>query len=136
MLVLDTSVVSALMRREGAALARARALRPGDLVLCTPVAAEIGYGIARLEARSRRRQLLQAEYQRWRAVLPWRDWDEEAAGEFARQKVLLERAGTPVADMDVIIGSIALSMGAGVATANVRHFEKLHGLRVDDWTRG
>lgn len=133
MLVLDTSALSSLMRRDEIALARARTHRPGDIVLCTPVAAEIGFGLQRLEAGSRRQQLLQAEYDRWRGVLPWRDWDEQAASHFARQKALLERAGIPVADMDIVIGSIALSIGAGVATANVRHFERLVGLHVEAW---
>ena len=45
------------------------------------------------------------------------------------------RAGTPVGDMDVIIGSIALAIGAGVATANAHHFRRLPGLHVDEWPR-
>lgn len=132
-LVLDTSVVSALMRRESGALERLKALRPGDLVLCAPVAAEIRFGLDRLQVGSRRRVLLEEEYERLRAVLPWSDWTEEAALEFGHQKAILERTGTPVGDMDVIIASVALSVGAGVATVNVKDFAKLEALTVEDW---
>lgn len=131
-LVLDTSVVSALMRREEPALVRLAALRPGDLLLCSPVGAEIRFGLERLPG-SRRRDLLEAEYARLRSVLPWCDWTEAAALEFGRQKALLERAGTPVADMDVIIASVASSVGAGVATRNARDFLRVAGLSVEDW---
>jgi len=135
-LVLDTSVVSAIMRREEPALERLRAHRPGDLVLSSPVAAEISFGLRRLPEGSRRRTLLAAEYQRLRSLVPWCDWNEAAALEFGRLKAELERAGTPVGDMDVIIGSVAFSLGGGVATANLRDFEKLSGLRLEAWPRG
>lgn len=135
-LVLDTSVVSAIMRREEPTLDRLRALHPGDLVLSSPVAAEIAFGLRRLPTDSRRRTLLANEYDRLRQAVPWNDWTEEAALAFGRLKEALERAGTPVGDMDVIIGSIALATGAGVATANARDFRRLPGLHVDEWPRG
>lgn len=131
--VLDTSVVSALMRREEDALRRLSALRPGDLLLCAPVAAEIRFGLRRLPEDSHRRALLDAEYARLRAALPWADWTEAAALEFGRQKAALERAGTPVGDMDVIIASVALSLGAAVATCNARDFRRMVDLLVEDW---
>lgn len=133
--VLDTSVVSAIMRREQPALDRLRARHPGDLAMCSPVAAEIAFGLRRLPEGSRRRTLLAAEYERLRLLLLWIDWTEAAAIEFGRQKEALERAGTPVGDMDVIIGSVAIATGGTVATANPRDFERMKGLRVETWPR-
>lgn len=134
-LVLDTSVVSAIMRREEPALDRLRALHPGDLVLSSPVAAEIEFGLQRLPAGSRRRTLLANEYERLRRAVRWNDWTQEAALAFGRLKEDLEHAGTPVGDMDVIIGSVAVAIGGGVATANARDFRRLRGLYVDAWPR-
>ena len=134
-LVLDTSVVSAIMRREEATLRRLQAAHPADLVICAPVAAEIAFGLWRLPEGSRRRTLLSVEYERMRRVLPWLDWTEAAALAFGRQKDALERAGTPAGDMDVIIGSVAIAMGGGVATANARDFQRMQGLHVEDWAR-
>lgn len=134
-LVLDTSVVSAIMRREEPALSRLQGLQPGELVICAPVAAEITFGLQRLPADSRRRTLLAAEYDRLRRLVRWSDWTEPAALEFGRQKEALERAGTPIGDMDVIIGSVAIVLRASVATTNVRDFERIRGLDVQAWPR-
>lgn len=103
--------------------------------MSAPVAAEIAFGLRRLPEGSRRRALLAAEYERLRLLLSWIDWTEGAAIEFGRQKEALERAGTPVGDMDVIIGSVAAAIGGGVATANARDFQRMHGLRVEAWPR-
>jgi tRNA(fMet)-specific endonuclease VapC len=134
MIVLDTNVVSALMHRIPEALSRLRMSEPVDVILCTPVAAEIQYGLSRLESGSKRRALLADEYARLRDVVAWVDWTEAAASEFGRQKALLEARGTAVEDMDIAIGSVALVLGARVATYNVRHLERLQGLSIDDWS--
>lgn len=134
MIVLDTNVVSALMHRLPNALSRLRMSEPADVVLCSPVAAEIHYGLSRLASGSRRRAILAEEYARLREAVAWVDWTEAAASEFGRQKALLEARGAVVEDMDVVIGSVALALGARVATYNVRHLERLDGISVDDWS--
>lgn len=133
MVVLDTNVVSALMQREPAPLARLAMCAPDEVVLSAPVAAEIHFGLARLEAGSRRRALLAEEYRALAAAVAWADWDAAAAEVFGRQKAQLQRAGTPVDDLDLIVASIALRLGASVATRNGRHFERIEGLVVESW---
>jgi predicted nucleic acid-binding protein len=135
MIVLDTNVVSALMHRIPGALSRLRASEPVDVVLCSPVAAEIHYGLSRLPDGSRRRAVLGEEYARLREAVAWADWTEAAAREFGRQKALLEARGSTIEDMDIAIGSVALALGARVATYNVRHLERLDGLSIDDWSK-
>ena len=134
MIVLDTNVVSALMHRMPGALSRLRVSEPVDVVLCSPVAAEIHYGLSRLSSGSRRRDVLGDEYTRLRDAVAWVDWTEAAASEFGRQKALLEARGAPIEDMDIAIGSVALVLGARVATYNARHLERLEGLSIDDWS--
>jgi len=134
MIVLDTNVVSALMHRIPGALSRLRMSEPVDVVLCSPVAAEIHYGLSRLASGSRRRAILAEEYARLRAAVAWVDWTEAAASEFGRQKALLGARGSAIEDMDIAIGSVALALGARVATYDVRHLERLEGLSIDDWS--
>ena len=134
MLLLDTNVVSALMHRLPEALSRLRMSEPVDVVLCSPVAAEIHYGLSRLAPGTKRRRILTEEYGRLREAVAWVDWTEAAASEFGRQKALLEAGGTQIEDIDVAIGSVALTLGARVATYNIRHLGRLDGLVVDDWT--
>ena len=135
MIVLDTNIVSAIMHRVADALTRLETCRPNEVILCSPVAAEIHYGLARLPARSRRRRTLEAEYLRFRDAVRWCDWTEDAAQKFGHHKARLERLGERLDDMDLAIGSVALSVEAAVATRNVSHFSRLEGLTVDDWTR-
>ena len=134
MLVLDTSAASAVMHGVVAAVDRLAAERPDSVVLVAPVAAEIQYGLERLVRGSRRRRLLHAEYVRLRTALRWEDWTEAAAAEFGRQKARLEKIGAVVEDFDIAIGSLAIALGARLATLNLKHMQRLTGLDVDDWT--
>lgn len=121
------------MHRVPGALHRLRELEPRAIVLCSPVAAEIHYGLANLVQDSRRRRLLEEEYQRLRAVVRWADWDEEAARRFGAAKAALRESGSMIDDLDIVISSIALARGATVATRNARHFQRIDGLAVEDW---
>lgn len=134
MLVLDTSALSAVMHRRPEAIERVTDFGPGEIVLAAPVAAEIHYGLERLAPGSRRRQLLRTEYARLRLLLRWHDWTEEAAVLFGRHKASLAARGELIDDMDIAIGTLALTLDASLATYNVRHFERLAGLDVHDWS--
>ncbi len=134
MVVLDTSAASAVMHRIPTALERLARLKPREVVLTSPVAAEIWYGLERLDPRSRRRRTLDDEYRRLRSLVRWNDWTEDAAREFGRQKSHLAARGAMVDDMDIAVGSIACVLGASVATLNRRHFFRFEGLAVDDWS--
>ena len=134
MIVLDTSAASAVMHGIETAVARLRLERPENVVLISPVAAEIRFGLERLVRGSRRRRLLEAEYLRLRDAARWEDWTEEAATEFGRQKARLAKAGTLIEDFDIAIGAAAIALGARLATLNVKHMDRLTGLDVEDWT--
>lgn len=133
MLLLDTSALSAVMHRVPSALDHLRRLDPWSVVLCSPVAAEIHYGLANLVRDSKRRRLLEREYRLIRGVARWADWNEGAAVEFGAMKATLRAKGTPIDDLDIAISSIAKVLGATVATRNARHFDKIEGSKVEDW---
>lgn len=134
MLLLDTNVVSALMERERSAWSRLRVEVRSGVFLCAPVAAEIRYGLSKLPVGSRKRRILESEYDRLRAHLRWVDWDERAAGLFGDWKATLYGRGKPVEDMDIAIASIALALPARLATRNLRHFSRIEDLEVSDWS--
>jgi tRNA(fMet)-specific endonuclease VapC len=45
----------------------------------------------------------------------------------------LETAGRKIGDRDTIIAAHALSMGAVMVTRNVGEFERVPGLKVENW---
>ena len=134
MLLLDTSAVSAFMRRRPHALLLLREQDPSTVHLCAPVAAEIQFGLSRLQPESRRRRLLANEFERLRACARWIDWSEAATRVFGHWKATLQQRGTPIEDMDLAIASVALSLPAQLATANIRHFERIDDLDIVDWS--
>jgi tRNA(fMet)-specific endonuclease VapC len=46
----------------------------------------------------------------------------------------LEKLGAPIGALDTLIGAHALSVRATLVTNNVREFERIPGLRVENWT--
>ena len=59
---------------------------------------------------------------------------EESAEIFGMTKAQLEIAGSPLDDFDLIIASCALSNNLVLVTNNVRHFQRIEGLKLTNWT--
>lgn len=139
MIVLDTDVLSALMRREPEPTAVAWLDRqPSESVWTTAVTVfEIRFGLELLAPGRRRRQLEDA-FTRSVAedfegrVLPF---DQEAAREAAGRAAERRAAGKPVDFRDIEIAGIVAAKRATLATRNVRHFQDLGIQLVDPWAR-
>ena len=63
-------------------------------------------------------------------VLPF---DGAAARHYGEVRAALEHQGTPLGDADLRIGAIALSRSLTVVTGNVRHFQRIADLSVENW---
>lgn len=64
------------------------------------------------------------------AILPW---DRAAVDATTVIKVALRLAGTPIGPNDTAIAGHAIAAGAILVTNNVREFERLPGLTLEDW---
>lgn len=60
-------------------------------------------------------------------------FDEEAAYVYGEIRANLERAGTPIGDMDMLIAAHAVSLGITLVTNNTREFARVTSLNVIDW---
>lgn len=54
---------------------------------------------------------------------------------YAREKARLRRSGTPLAEFDLLIGATAIFNNLIMATGNTRHFQKIEGLEIENWTQ-
>jgi len=52
---------------------------------------------------------------------------------FGTLKARLEKKGTPSDDFDLIIASCALVHSLTLVTNNIRHFQKIKGLKITNW---
>ena len=137
MIILDTNVLSALMRKAPEAAVVAWLDRqPAESVWITSVTMfEARLGLALLPS-GRRRQALEGAFARLleedlqNRVL---DFDSAAATEAASLAAERQRAGRPVDMRDTQIAGIALARRATLATRNVRHFADLKVPVVDPW---
>jgi toxin FitB len=137
MIILDTNVLSALMRKEPESPVVAWLDRqPAQSIWITSITLfEVRLGLALLPT-GRRRQALEAAFGRLlqedleNRVL---DFDSTAAIEAASLAATRQKAGRSVDIRDTQIAGIALARHATLATRNVRHFEDLKVPIVDPW---
>lgn len=127
--MLDTNTLSALIRTPRGALVR-RLSTTGPDTVCTSivVACELRFGARRKgsDALTQRVEQLLASL----TVLPL---DEPADQHYADIRAALERAGTPIGKHGLFIAAHARSRGMTLVMHNVREFERVPGLRVEDW---
>jgi predicted nucleic acid-binding protein len=137
MIILDTNVLSALMRTSAdAAVVAWLDRQPSDSIWLTSITVfEARFGLAMLP-KGRRRTALERAFARVLAedlanrIL---DVDAEAAGAAADLAAARRRAGRVVELRDTLIAGIALARRATVATRNVRHFDGLDVPVVNPW---
>jgi predicted nucleic acid-binding protein len=58
----------------------------------------------------------------------------ESAEIFGMLKASLEKSGTPLDDLDLIVASCALTHNLILVTNNVKHFSRVEGLKLTNWT--
>ena len=63
-------------------------------------------------------------------VLPF---DEKAAVHFGQLRAELYRRGTPIGPYDMMIAGHARSLGLILVTNNIKEFERVPGLRIENW---
>lgn len=102
-----------------------------DLCISSVTLSELEYGICKSSAPDRNRRAL---YQFLSAV-PVIDYDSEAAGEYGDIRASLERAGTPIGPMDLMIAAHARSRGFTLVTNNIREFDRVSNLRTENWAQ-
>lgn len=128
MIVLDTNVISETMRRvpKAAVVEWLDSQPANDLFLCTPVLAEIYYGVARLDELMRKSNLLRSYRQIVAEVFEGRilPFDAPAAEAYGELVAELESDGNPITVIDAMIAAIAQSNAATLATRNTAHFTK------------
>jgi tRNA(fMet)-specific endonuclease VapC len=60
-------------------------------------------------------------------------FSETAAKHFGEQKARLRKLGQPIADLDLLIASIALDEDAVLVTDNIKHFDRIPELKLENW---
>jgi tRNA(fMet)-specific endonuclease VapC len=132
--VLDTNVVSALMKGEPNVVDRLQAVSRADVCMPQPVVAEIEYGLQRL-ARSKRRDALASRFELLKAEIQRAVWSDRVSEAFGAIKATLERRGQRIDDFDAAVAAHAVAEGCVLVTANVKHLVRVADMDIEDWAR-
>ncbi len=131
--ILDTNIVSELMRGNVTALARLRDCSRLDVAIAQPVRAEIAFGLA-LMRPSRRRAELERRWSLLSQELRSAHWTDEVSQSFAKIKAHLQRSGTLIEDFDIATAAHATGEDHCLVTNNTKHFGRVQSLRLEDWS--
>ena len=137
MIVLDTNVLSELMRQQpaDAVLAWADRLKPQEVAITAMNEAEILQGIARLPDSQRKEQLQQV----WETLLanvlqqPMLPFNSAAAQWFAALVSHREGLGRPISTADAVIAATALAHEGQLATRNTADFDAIGLKLINPW---
>ncbi len=131
MFLLDTNILSALVRDPQGAVAEHIA-RAGEGNVCTSivVAAELRYGAAKRKS-ARLGQQLDAILAMMNVVA----FESPMDRVYADLRNALEQRGRPIGGNDLIIAAQALALDAVLVTDNVKEFEQVPGLKIENWVR-
>jgi len=128
--MLDTNICSYILKSHPLSVkAHFEQVGTRDLCISTVVLAELYYGAARHPKGPTIRKEID-EFVSRLAVIPW---DDIAADHYGGIRATMEKNGTPIGAMDMMIAAHARSQGATLVSNNIQHFNKVPGLLIANW---
>lgn len=130
--LLDTNICIYLIKNNPPKVReRFASYAPGEIGITSLSVAELHYGVEKSASREKNARALEA------LLLPLEivPFDEAAAQIYGRIRATLEKKGTPVGSMDMLIAAVALARNCTLITHNLREFERINGLRCESWAQ-
>ena len=130
-MLLDASFLIDLIRKDPAAVARAKSMEREavEVLIPTPVLFELWRGVHLASKSAQEEQRVT----RLLATYPTAPFDAEAASRAGELDARLVKEGSPIDPEDAMIEGIALARDAAILTKNVKHFGRVPGLRVEEY---
>jgi tRNA(fMet)-specific endonuclease VapC len=129
-LMLDTNICIYIIKQQpSAVLKHFLEYQIGDIGISSITLSELRYGVARSKHKEKNTKALD----QFIIPLDIALFDEKAALAYGGIRATLEKAGTPIGAMDMLIAAHAVSLGVALVTNNTREFSRIPGLRIVDW---
>ncbi len=104
---------------------------PDEMCISAITYAELMHGVEKSQAVEKNRLAMSL----FLSPITVLEFDSYAAEEYGRIRAELEKKGMPIGPMDMLIAGHAKSEGLILVTNNVREFERVEGLMVEDWAQ-
>jgi tRNA(fMet)-specific endonuclease VapC len=131
--LLDTNTISNLVdfpSGAGAKRVREAAAADAQIVTSIVVVAELRFGYTKISSRR-----LKDAYERIFQSIAVEDWRTPFDHVYGEIRSMLEKRGSKIGAMDMLIASHALATDAVVVTGNEREFCRVPGLKIENWLR-
>ena len=129
-LLLDTNICIYIIKQQPVTvLKRFLEYQIGDIGISSITLSELRYGVAKSTHQEKNANALD-EF-----IIPLEvvSFDEKAAHVYGDIRATLEKAGTPIGAMDLLIAAHAVSLGLSLVTNNTREFVRIPTLNIIDW---
>lgn len=132
MYLLDTNICIYLIKKHPAkVLERLTSCSPDEVALSTVTVSELAYGVSKSRAHRQNAEALQMFLAPFQVL----SYSPEAAFVYGDIRAELERKGTPIGAMDLLIAAHAKALGATLVSNNLREFRRVPGLETENWAR-
>lgn len=128
--LLDTNICIYIIKKmPEQVIERLRSTRISEVGVSSITLSELEYGAAK-SSRPAQNKLAIAEFLAPLEILPY---DDMAAQEYGKVRAYLEKQGTPIGSMDMLIAAHALSLNCILVTNNEREFRLIPNLKIQNW---
>jgi len=127
--MLDTNIVIYTIKNKPTAVREAFTRHYGQMCISSVTLMELIYGAEKSANVERNLRDVEGFAARME-VLPYEDRAAEHSGQLRAE---LARAGTPIGPYDQMIAGHARAAGLILVTNNIKEFERVEGLRLDNW---
>nr|WP_295927325.1 type II toxin-antitoxin system VapC family toxin [uncultured Dyadobacter sp.] len=128
--LLDTKFVAYIIKKRPIeVLHKLQAIDWTEIAISSIVVAELWYGVEKSQLKEQNKAALEAFLKPF-AIL---DFDTPAAEAYASIRADLESIGKIIGANDLLISAHALSHGLILVTNNVKEFERVGGLQIENW---
>ncbi|WVT75886.1 tRNA(fMet)-specific endonuclease VapC (plasmid) [Sinorhizobium chiapasense] len=128
--MLDTNICIFTVKNRPQPVREAFNRHHGQLCISSITLMELIYGAERSAMPEQNLSVIEG----FSARLEVLNYDQAAASHTGQLRAELARAGTPIGPYDQLIAGHARSQGLILVTNNRREFDRVPGLRVEDWT--
>jgi tRNA(fMet)-specific endonuclease VapC len=127
--LLDTNIVIYVIKNRPMSVLKTFNQNQGRMAISSITLAELAHGVEKSSNPARNMSVVEDFVSRLE-VLPY---DERAAWQYGLIRTALERQGTPIGVNDLHIAGHARSLGLVIVTNNLREFERVPGISVENW---
>ena len=128
--MLDTNIcIYAIKHKPEKVFQKLQEVEPEDVCVSSVTYAELVHGVEKSAAVEKNRLALSMLL----ANIEILDFDVDAADCYGKIRADLEKKGTPIGPLDMMIAGYALSRGYTVVTNNVKEFSRVSNLIIENW---